>query len=693
MLLPFGAPNLWGDKAKKDTESNVESNVEPIGCPVCGDLATEGTNMDRWKRRSILELEASAKEGCKYCLLISKGIRQCVPESELTDSSCLQNRLARVLPRGSKDDAPNRYGICMFQLGGDEHWNEKKVPVCAIPCGDTSVDAAMDQAKEWLEECIKDHDSCGGGNEKPAPTRLIDVSIDHTKDVRLVELNGSLSCYSCLSHCWGGNGSITTTKDNMGERKDRIPWSALCLTFQDAIMVVRRLGLRYIWIDSLCIVQDDKDDWAREAARMASIYENGHLTIAATRSADHDGGCFSKTNPQFETHKVSVSSLGKDELTLYFRQMMPHCGSILGSPEQIVEFPLLDRGWVYQERILSRRVLHFQNNEISWECMCRTVCECKDGTEIYGAYIRPPYRHAGSFGPRLVEPKRDHYSVLVAKSLPRKIDRWHEIVQEYSGLKISYQNDALPALAGLARQMHRHRDGDAYCAGLWNLTLDVDLLWAAEDDRARRPDEWRGPTWSWVSTTSAVNYVEAHHRAIAKKYADVTDGNVRVSEFDQFGQVMQPTWLKVHCPIFEAAVHYAPEDSNRKLEDASGAARYEIHVDGSAVGEFHADYDLKAARGGEETCVPDGFEVDLALMAKTYNKYVYVVLIRINLWPRSERELVGSDSYSSGLFRILLPFGTVVRERIGLLLVTHVRDTVSVFHEDMEPIEEEMFWR
>ncbi|KAH8883109.1 HET-domain-containing protein [Thozetella sp. PMI_491] len=688
MILPFDAISqiLDFEKEKK------ASDRTPANCSMCEDLADNEPGRGVWKDRSISELEEGAKAGCQYCLLISKGIRACVPENELTDQSALDARLARVLPRGNMDKPPNRYGIGMFHLVGDERWEGKSVPVAAIPCGDTESDAALERARAWLEECVKNHEKCGGGDEQPAPKRLIDVSVDQTQDVRLVELDGTPCRFACLSHCWGSTTSIKTTKETLEQRKDRIEWSSLCATFRDAVTVVRRLGLRYVWIDSLCIVQDDHEDWEKEAAKMATIYESGHLTIAATRSHNHDGGCFSKLKPQHETHEVSVSAPGQDKLTLYFRQMLPHCKDIVHSPQQAIEFPLLDRGWVYQERLLSRRVLHFNNNEISWECAHTSTCECGDIDESVGLFIRPPYRHPAIGG--LMEPKIHHGRLDADKELSLKIDRWHELVQEYSGLKISFAKDALPALAGLAKQMQRLRGGDSYAAGLWNSSLDFDLLWSAEDDTARRPDEWRGPTWSWVSTTSAVNYLRAHFRAITEVYFEVEDGNVRVSGLDPLGQVMPPTYIKVNCLLFDGTLRYATlteknDDSDGGKEAAANLidrSRYEIHIDGSAVGVFDADYDLRTARGGYEPVIPDGFQVELALMAKTDNNYIYVVIVRVlECAMVGAVRPIGTEEYLATSLRIC--------ERIGLLVVGHNRDTIPPFHESMEPREEVIPWR
>ncbi|KAI8944488.1 heterokaryon incompatibility protein-domain-containing protein [Xylaria longipes] len=153
------------------------------------------------------------------------------------------------------------------------------IPVSSVPSGDTSSATAVNRAKEWLRKCIEEHDECGGGEEHLAPSRLIDTKPDETQNVKLVELENFACRYVCLSHCWGSTKSIKTTKETLQERKERILWDTLCPTFQDAITVVRQLGLRYLWIDSLCIIQDDSNDWARESSKMAATYSLAHLTI------------------------------------------------------------------------------------------------------------------------------------------------------------------------------------------------------------------------------------------------------------------------------------------------------------------------------------------------------------------------------------------------------------------------------
>ncbi|KAI3339984.1 HET-domain-containing protein [Ustulina deusta] len=640
----------------------------PVDCSICEDLASDRPKEAIWRQRSISELDASGEQGCKYCLLLSKGIRACVPEVELTDKLALENRLAKVF----SEKPPNRYGVSVFQGEDDDGWEDKVVPIRSIPSGDTSSATAIDRAKEWLRNCIEQHDQCDKGEERPAPSRLIDTKPDESQDVQLIEPENLTCQYVCLSHCWGNTGAIKTTKETLHERKESIPWGTLCPTFQDAITVVRRLGLRYLWIDSLCIIQDDDDDWARESSKMATIYNQAHLTIATTRSPNHEGGCFSKLKPQFQTHKVTVPGPDDGELTLFFRQLMPHCAGLILTPEQAEEFPLLDRAWVYQERLLSPRILHFHNNELSWECAHHSACECgddvKSSMEIYLSSFK--------------RPKVEHASALTKTDTLAMADRWHQIVQEYSGLKMTFQKDALSALSGLARQMSEHREGEQYIVGLWEVTILVDMLWAAQSGSGRRPDKWRGPSWSWVSTTATITYVQASVFAIIELYPDIVDSNVRVMSEDRFGQAMRPTWIKIKSALFSGAiVQYVQPPSEDPEAKESWVDHYEIHAMGASLGIFTPDYNYSNAREETETAVPDGSSVGLVLMGKTDNRYLYFVLIKLSSTPVPESAVTWEFDKDGW---------TYVWERIGLLAVEHHLGTLDPIGQNLEVSEEEI---
>lgn len=142
----------------------------------------------------------------------------------------------------------------------------------------------------WIQECASSHTECGVARRKPLPTRVLDVRHDL---VRLYDTQGERVDYVTLSHCWGASGNnVTTTTRNYEDRKSGIEWGVLNKTYQEAVIVVRRIGINFLWIDSLCIVQDNASDWNKESGQIASIYENSFLTICATRSKDGTGGLF-----------------------------------------------------------------------------------------------------------------------------------------------------------------------------------------------------------------------------------------------------------------------------------------------------------------------------------------------------------------------------------------------------------------
>ncbi|EUC41130.1 hypothetical protein COCMIDRAFT_61418, partial [Bipolaris oryzae ATCC 44560] len=137
-------------------------------------------------------------------------------------------------------------------------------------------------AKEWLRSCSEKHPQCSPLGDRPLPTRVIDVGDKNSSRIRLVVSHGRLDRYIALSHCWGHSEPITTTKDNLDRHiNEGVEIGDLPQTFRDAIEVVRALGFRYLWIDCLCIIQQDGEDWQREVTRMPEVYGNAAMTIAS----------------------------------------------------------------------------------------------------------------------------------------------------------------------------------------------------------------------------------------------------------------------------------------------------------------------------------------------------------------------------------------------------------------------------
>lgn len=166
----------------------------------------------------------------------------------------------------------------------------------------------MSRVRTWLDRCSSEHSMWTNTTPRAMPTRVI--KIVGPEDVRLHKSGHQKARYVCLSHCWGNGPVIKTTKQNLSSFRLPIPWQELSRTFRDAIDFAYRLGFIYIWIDSLCIVQDSAEDWRHEGGRMDSIYANASLTLAATRSMDSTQGCFSSSRSINKSRKFSVEMPG-----------------------------------------------------------------------------------------------------------------------------------------------------------------------------------------------------------------------------------------------------------------------------------------------------------------------------------------------------------------------------------------------
>ncbi|KAH7076534.1 heterokaryon incompatibility protein-domain-containing protein [Paraphoma chrysanthemicola] len=159
---------------------------------------------------------------------------------------------------------------------------------------DNSSEQAFRQARSWLQKCLQTHEQCSNSSIAPLPKRILEIT---ATGVNLREHLGEQATYACLSHCWGTQGpALQLTSHKVSEFKRGIARAHLPRTFRDAVDICENFDIKFLWIDALCILQDNLADWASTAQVMASIYENAYLTIAATGSNSTDGGCFSPTS-------------------------------------------------------------------------------------------------------------------------------------------------------------------------------------------------------------------------------------------------------------------------------------------------------------------------------------------------------------------------------------------------------------
>ncbi|KAF2837210.1 HET-domain-containing protein [Patellaria atrata CBS 101060] len=350
------------------------------------------------------------------------------------------------------------------------------------------------------------------------PKRLVEVSCGIP---RLVETQGlPYSRYLTLSHCWGAPNNASslmkTTIGNYDCRRAGIQWEEIPQIFKDAMALTKSIGCRWIWIDSLCIVQDDVNDWKEESVKMAQIYSNSFLNIAATFSSSSSGDYFSplrfSDKIQGRNKPPPLKFINLDGETnfektgLSVRILGPHLVShmpIVGHNSAIDNFdiaPLLQRAWVFQERLLAPRTLHLSASELVYECNSSVSCQCG---EIYHTLFRVK---TGVYQHILTQEnvKSQFAKFCQGKGYDRKgiFDTWLQIVELYSSLSLTFVSDRAVALAGLASSISEHTKSE-YFAGLWTADLPRSLLWATIPEIGTRPERKRisstAPTWSWMS--------------------------------------------------------------------------------------------------------------------------------------------------------------------------------------------------
>ncbi|KLU88812.1 hypothetical protein MAPG_07795 [Magnaporthiopsis poae ATCC 64411] len=397
----------------------------------------------------------------------------------------------------------------------------------SIPSDTLSTADIRDRVGSWLRDCTRNHSRCRPDSDADPvlPTRVLKLG---PGTVTLLNTDGSRGRYICLSYCWGKKGFIKTTPHNFDSHLRGISPDALPRTFQHAIEIARALGVQYLWIDALCIVQESPDDWERESSRMAETYRNSYLTLAVTWADSVDGGCFTARQ------STKVEPVMVREILHFPNDATPDC-------QESLAFPLLTRAWAYQERMLAPRVLHIGREELLWECReCRS-CECKSASHFINE----------------VEKREFHDTITSNESGPwRRAPQmlYRQMITQYSALQMSHATDKLPALSGLAEEIKRARGG-TYLAGLWKETMVADMCWYISDHRGPSTQvPWRAPSWSWASVDKQVEYDQplySWNPDDYKEHAVVKEAQCTPAGATSTGQVTGG-FAKIECSLVPA---------------------------------------------------------------------------------------------------------------------------------------------
>lgn len=494
---------------------------------------------------------------------------------------------------------------------------------------------ASDSALAWVQACLKrceeGHLSCKLPLQRDfdAPVRLLSLQTGDHGAIRLIEpATTSLAMqYACLSHCWGHNTHLLKTlSTNLQAHKTSIPISALPLTFAETVSFLRKLGIWYLWIDSLCIVQDDDFDWRQQSAQMASIYQNAQLVISASKASNAEDGLYSTVGPEFAMHTITYSPEDGSDETLCFRRSFTHIPNYLDQQFGLAAaFPTSGRAWIFQERFLSRRVLHFGFEELTWECLECTTCQCRDQDTLHTSKSTAVTPANGLSMGHISHPK-SYFGMGALRSLEKGElqTRWHRLIEEYTKLNMSYEKDIFPAISGLAQSFESSLKMK-YCAGIWEENFISDLLWYSQPifkhktSWSSRPKHWRAPTWSWASITSPAKYI-SDPRGFTP-FCTMTDVKCVPSGQDPMGQLVSAE-AYIHAHIIRTLFTY------KTLNGQSSKSPWnllDLAVARGRVTNVWADYDCSLQ--GANHLPPNSEILVLLLGEKTSSRALEALLL------------------------------------------------------------------
>ena len=337
----------------------------------------------------------------------------------------------------------------------------------------------------WVQDCESKHGSRCMPTALKMPKRLIDVGTEHRAPC-VVLAEGTLSKtqrYVTLSHCWGDALPIRLLSSNIDRYKYEIPSDIVPPSFQDATAITKALGISYLWIDALCILQDSSEEWAKEAVKMKDIYAGSFLNIAASDAASSLEGCFLNHRSD-EGREVGQFDVQESDWAAALSVRIQK-GDLREATQNTV---LSTRGWVLQEQLLSRRTISCMYPELYWQCM--GITETESGAQ---------FEQTGSAISRLKEycPDLAHDRV------------WRSWIHEYSKRNFTFWEDKLPALSGIV-QYYQEVTGDIPLLGIWKSSFLQDLLWIRAGLPSVAPlqelQTMNLPTWSWIACPAVVDF-------------------------------------------------------------------------------------------------------------------------------------------------------------------------------------------
>ncbi|KAK5658652.1 hypothetical protein OQA88_2048 [Cercophora sp. LCS_1] len=454
-------------------------------CGECAELQIHDPHFERFISPGDLS------EDCELCKMLHR---------VLWPRGAQSARLVRVFRQGT-NLWTDRHSRPLLRLCVDPEWplRDREIQVGLPQLSARSSPEYHELLRSWIQRCDYSHEDfgCAAASQAALPTRVIDVGANASEDERVVLLvctnPPQRGRYVALSHCWGkpseeereANCTFTST---LTQRQQGINVAQLGKTFQDAIAITRALGERYLWIDSLCIIQDDRSDWIRESKCMEAVFSRAYCVIAATAATDAQAGFLRP--PPADGFVVLPTPWGAP---LYL------CETVDDFPGDVEHAGLSRRGWVLQERALARRTIHFSSGQTYWECGRGIHCE---------TLTLLNNQEAGFLG----DPQFPTLAMGQAAATHTQHHVFQSVFKTYSRLELTRATDRQIAVAGVS---HRLAEGMTSSVAFGVFTefeyLHRSLLWRRAGHvflHWIRNNTPKVPTWSWMAFMGPIDYVD-----------------------------------------------------------------------------------------------------------------------------------------------------------------------------------------
>ncbi|KAK4235299.1 heterokaryon incompatibility protein-domain-containing protein [Achaetomium macrosporum] len=441
-------------------------------------------------------------------------------------------------------------------ISAAEFWSEPLPNTShnAVSSGSTASPPNSPMLRKWLHTCDKNHTECHrqSGKENFWPKRVIFVG-DPNK-LSLVEGQPQRDDYLVLSHCWGRptpeeKERYCTTRENYLDRLQGFSFDELPKTFQDAVQVTRALQKQYLWIDALCIIQGPDGDWDSEAKTMADIFACAYCTIAASSARGWGDGFL---EPLPDPRGIGVRGTPST----------PTCACDFD--KDVEEGALMKRAWVLQERVLSRRIIHFT--------AAHTYCECGQGILCeHFTKLEPPFGKRQYF---ILDPSFP--GRLNMSGFRRTVDFIQFLFRKYSASCLTFETDRDVAIYSLVERIGQVLRTEVRY-GIFRCFLGSLLLWkrTCENNTSPIPYEKRTvPSWSWMAYSGGIDFVsDAMLNFMVPCFEDLG--------FAKDGQALSVKVRKFHgnCRMEEKEEEHAIFDGTEKVGslwfDVAGQIQFE----------------------------------------------------------------------------------------------------------------------